>query len=69
MSVVTSISTRLRDVSITTFINQFDREGRDPFDLLDEIEQSLELDVTPPPGRSAWGAIFSAPTTCSPMRS
>jgi peptide chain release factor 3 len=28
-------------------VNKLDREGRDPFDLLDEIEQSLALDVTP----------------------
>src|ERR1700741_2254192 len=38
---------RLRDVPIITFINKFDREGRDPFELLDEIEQTLALDVTP----------------------
>ena len=30
-----------------TFVNKLDREGRDPFDLLGEIEQSLALDVTP----------------------
>src|SRR6187455_2845840 len=38
---------RLRDVPIITFINKLDREGRDPFDLLDEIEQTLALEVTP----------------------
>ena len=38
---------RLRDVPIITFVNKLDREGRDPFDLLDEIEQALALDVTP----------------------
>ncbi len=38
---------RLRDVPIVTFINKLDREGRDSFDLLDEIEQGLALDVTP----------------------
>ena len=38
---------RLRDVPICTFINKMDREGRDPFELLDEIEQQLALDVTP----------------------
>jgi peptide chain release factor 3 len=38
---------RLRDVPIVTFINKLDRESREPFDLLDEIEQSLALDVTP----------------------
>ncbi len=38
---------RLRDMPIITFINKMDREGQDPFDLLDEIEQSLALDVVP----------------------
>jgi peptide chain release factor 3 len=38
---------RLRDVPIMTFINKMDREARDPFDLMSEIEQSLALDVTP----------------------
>jgi peptide chain release factor 3 len=37
---------RLRDVPIITFVNKLDREGRDPFDLIDEIEQALSLDVT-----------------------
>ncbi len=38
---------RLRDVPIITFINKLDREGQDPFALLDEIEKTLALDVTP----------------------
>ena len=38
---------RLRDVPIMTFINKMDREARDPFALMDEIEQTLQLDVTP----------------------
>ena len=38
---------RLRDMPIVTFINKFDRESRDPLDLLDEIEQTLALTVTP----------------------
>jgi peptide chain release factor 3 len=38
---------RLRDVPIITFVNKLDREGRDPFDLMDEIERQLALDVTP----------------------
>src|SRR5689334_8300586 len=38
---------RLRDVPITTFINKMDRDGREPFELLDEVEQTLALDVTP----------------------
>lgn len=38
---------RLRDLPTITFINKMDRDGQDPFDLLDEIEQKLALDVTP----------------------
>lgn len=38
---------RLRDIPITTFVNKMDREARDPFDLISEIEESLALDVTP----------------------
>lgn len=38
---------RLRDMPIATFINKMDRDGQDPFDLLDEIEQKLALDVSP----------------------
>ena len=38
---------RLRDVPIVTFINKMDREGREPIDLMSEIEERLALDVTP----------------------
>ena len=38
---------RLRDIPIVTFINKMDRESRDPFELLDEIEKTLALDTTP----------------------
>ncbi len=38
---------RLRNIPIITFINKMDREGRDPFDLLSEIQEKLALDVTP----------------------
>ncbi|HTI87336.1 MAG TPA: peptide chain release factor 3 [Alphaproteobacteria bacterium] len=38
---------RLRDIPIITFINKVDRETRDPFALLDEIESTLALDVAP----------------------
>lgn len=40
---------RMRDIPIITFINKMDREARDPFDLMDEIEKTLALDVTPAP--------------------
>jgi len=38
---------RLRDTPITTFINKMDRETREPFELLDEIESRLQLSVAP----------------------
>ena len=38
---------RLRDIPIVTFVNKLDRETRDPFDLLDEIEKVLALDTAP----------------------
>ena len=38
---------RMRDIPIITFINKMDRDGQESFDLLDEIEQRLALDVTP----------------------
>ncbi len=38
---------RLRNVPIITFINKMDRDGQDPFALMDEIADKLALDVTP----------------------
>ena len=38
---------RLRDTPILTFINKLDREGRDPIDLLDEVEDILQIDCAP----------------------
>jgi peptide chain release factor 3 len=38
---------RLRNVPIITFVNKLDREGREPFELMDEIERDLALEVTP----------------------
>ncbi|MFC3096692.1 peptide chain release factor 3 [Alteraurantiacibacter palmitatis] len=38
---------RLRSVPIITFVNKVDREGRDPFELLDEVADMLALDVSP----------------------
>src|SRR5436309_14444069 len=46
---------RLRDIPIMTFINKLDRESRDPYELLDEIEKTLALDAAPmtwPVGRA-----------------
>ena len=38
---------RRRSTPIIVFINKLDREGKDPFDLLDELEQKLSLIVRP----------------------
>ena len=38
---------RLRDTPILTFINKLDREGRDPIDLLDEVESVLNIRCAP----------------------
>jgi peptide chain release factor 3 len=38
---------RLRNVPIMTFVNKLDREGREPFELMDEVERDLALQVTP----------------------
>ena len=47
---------RMRDIPIITFINKMDREARDPFELIDEIESTLALDAAPvawPVGRAS----------------
>jgi len=38
---------RLRDIPIMTFINKMDREARDPFELIDEIADQLQLECAP----------------------
>lgn len=38
---------RLRDTPIITFINKFDRESRDPIELIDEIEKILNIRCAP----------------------
>lgn len=38
---------RLRDTPIMTFINKLDREGRDPIELLDEVEDVLKIQCAP----------------------
>jgi peptide chain release factor 3 len=37
----------MRNIPTIVFVNKLDREGKDAFDLLDEIEQKLNLKVTP----------------------
>ncbi len=38
---------RLRNIPMVTFVNKLDREARDPFEILEEIEKKLALDVCP----------------------
>ncbi|WP_300547532.1 peptide chain release factor 3 [Roseovarius sp.] len=38
---------RLRDLPILTFCNKMDREARDTFEIIDEIQENLAIDVTP----------------------
>jgi len=53
----------LRGVPIITFVKKLDRESREPFDLLDEIEQSLALDATPASWPIGMGRDLSEPMT------
>ncbi|MBB3934732.1 peptide chain release factor 3 [Aureimonas phyllosphaerae] len=38
---------RLRDIPIITFANKVDREGRNAFEVMDEVEEALQLSVSP----------------------
>ena len=38
---------RMRKTPVIIFVNKLDREGRDPFDILDELEQELHIKVRP----------------------
>src|SRR5687767_13096555 len=49
---------RLRNVPIITFVNKVDREGREPFELLDEIADLLALDVAPMSWPAGMGGTF-----------
>ncbi|MCE7026739.1 peptide chain release factor 3 [Jiella avicenniae] len=49
---------RLRDIPIVTFVNKIDREGRDPFEILDEIEAELALSVAPMVWPVGQGGLF-----------
>lgn len=38
---------RMRKTPVMVFMNKMDRDGKDPFDLLDEIEEELKIQVCP----------------------
>ncbi|MBO1363289.1 peptide chain release factor 3 [Prevotella sp. A2931] len=49
---------RMRNTPVIIFINKMDREGRDPFDLLDELEEELQIKVRPLSWPIGQGARF-----------
>src|SRR3546814_4190305 len=49
---------RIRNVPIITFVNKVDREGKEPFALLDEIADVLALDVAPMSWPARLGGTF-----------
>ncbi|NJC05237.1 peptide chain release factor 3 [Sphingomonas kaistensis] len=49
---------RIRNVPIVTFVNKVDREGKSPFELLDEIAEVLQLDVSPQNWPTGIGGLF-----------
>ena len=49
---------RLRSVPIITFVNKVDREGRDPFETMDEVADMLALDVSPQNWPIGMGGLF-----------
>ncbi|WP_416385164.1 peptide chain release factor 3 [Sphingomonas sp. LY29] len=49
---------RLRNIPIITFVNKVDREGLSPFDLLDEVADKLQLDVSPQNWPTGIGGLF-----------
>ncbi|MDD3798820.1 MAG: peptide chain release factor 3 [Novosphingobium sp.] len=49
---------RLRSVPIITFVNKVDREGRSPFETLDEVADALALDVSPQSWPVGMGGTF-----------
>ena len=49
---------RMRSVPIITFVNKVDREGRSPFETLDEVADALALDVVPMSWPVGMGGTF-----------
>ncbi len=49
---------RLRDTPIITFVNKLDREGREPIELLDEVENILKIRCAPLTWPIGMGKLF-----------
>ena len=54
---------RMRDLPILTFCNKMDRESRDVFEIIDEIQENLAIDVTPASWPIGVGRDFLGCTT------
>jgi len=54
---------RLRDIPIITFVNKMDREARDPFELLDEISDQLQIETAPMMWPAGMGQNFKGVRT------
>ncbi len=64
---------RMRGIPIFTFINKLDRVGKEPFDLLEEIEETLEIETYPVTwpigmGPSFFGIINRKDKTINPFK-
>ncbi len=49
---------RMRNTPVIIFINKMDREGKDPFDLIEEIDQTLHIQTRPLTWPINQGATF-----------
>jgi len=50
---------RMRHTPVMIFVNKMDREGKDPFDILDELEEELQIAVRPLSWPIEMGVSFS----------
>lgn len=51
---------RMRKTPVMVFMNKMDREGKDPFDLMDEVEKELQIHVTPVTWANGQGLKFES---------
>ena len=51
---------RMRKTPVMVFMNKMDREGKDPFDLMDEVEAELGITVTPVTWANGQGLKFES---------
>ena len=61
----------MRGIPIFTFINKLDRVGKEPFELLEEIEETLNIDTYPMANRNGsklFGIIDGESKTIEPFR-